>query len=703
MNKIKLCGIAFGGVLIVPSAALAEDPIVELGAVEVVSAMRSDVAVDDTPRSVSVVDARTISERPAAAGVQALLTEVPGIHFARTGGLGGQIVMRGFNSNSMRSIITVDGDRYRGRSTLEFNMFDPNGIERIEVIRGPASALYGADAMNGVVNIVTRRARVDREQPFSLTPRLRAVEWSSVNDMFGARVELAGGGQGFDVMIGAHSRTADDYRTPRGDAENSDYRMRGVDFNIGFSPTTESRWELSGRYQSVDTGRAGGLGAAPGAPLMEVSERPIIERYLRAGYEGRNFGALADRIDASLYVRQFETDIYAYNRSNAAVTAHVHTRVYTPTVWGGHLIAMKAVGDHLLSYGADFFNEDFAGRNVRTVRTNSSTGATISDTGWVHADRRSEQTNIGMFVSDDWQLNERWNLSGALRADVVRVKIGGALPQESAAQTAAFGDDPGNTDTALTGSLGAVYKVDPVWSLVANLSRGFRAPSGTELTITSTAGTITTLPSPDLEPEYSNTVELGARWNAASHRGSVTMYRSEYSDLITTAVIDPTLRQRRNVSEASISGLELEGVSSIGRQWRVAYTLTATRGTDKASGNPLPGIAPLAARLALRYTEPQWYVEGAARGFKGKTRIDPTQEREGRSYAIFDLYAGVQLDHWMGERWRGWKLVAGVENIFDREGRNPAVGESLAYPWGLIGNPLLEPGRGVAIKLSSEF
>jgi hemoglobin/transferrin/lactoferrin receptor protein len=699
-NLSRHVALALGLLAALPVQAEEEQT---LPAVEIVSATRSGGTMEDSPRSVSVVSQETLSERPGMNGIQAALEEVPGIQFARSGGLGGQIVVRGFNSNHSRSILTVDGDRYRGRSTLEFNMFDPDSIERIEIIRGPASALYGADAMNGVINIVSRRAKIDPDQPFTLAPHLRALEYASINDMWGGRVELAGGGQGFDVLIGAHSRAANDYDTPIGIARNSEYKSNGLDFNIGFRPNHDSRWELSGRYQDVTTGRAGGLGAAPGMPIQEVTEDPIIERYLRLGYQGRHFGALADTLDATLYVRRFSTDIYQANRSNPAVTAAPHLKVYTPTVWGGHLVAMKGIGDHLLSYGADFFREDFAGRDRQITRLNPATGAVIGQTDWEHIDRHSWQTNIGAFITDEWQAGERWILSGALRYDWIKVRIGGPADGETPTQTAEFGAHPGNRETALTGSLGAVYKFAPVWSLTANLSRGFRTPSGNELTITSTAGTLTTLPTPNLKPEINNTLELGLRWNAAAHHGSLTAYQSRYSDLITTVVLSPTLRQRLNVADAVIRGLELEGQSELGRYLRLNYMLTATRGTDKSAGEPLPGIAPLSARLALRYQESHWYLEGVARGYKGKYRIDRTQERKGSSYAMLDFYAGGKLERFLGEKWRGWKVVVGVENLFDRPGRNPTVAEDIAYPRGSVGNPLAEPGRNFVVKLSSDY
>lgn len=194
-------------------AIAAQNQAVELPAVAV-TASRSAVSIEDSPRTITVIGPQQVREYLNAGGIQRLFDEVPGIEYARSGGLGGQLVMRGQNSRSGRTVLAIDGDRHRGRSTLEFNLLDPNAIERIEIIRGPASALYGSDAMSGVVNIITRRANVEKGQDFSLAPRLRAAEWSSNGDMYGLRGELVGGGNGFDVLVGVNQRTANDYDSP---------------------------------------------------------------------------------------------------------------------------------------------------------------------------------------------------------------------------------------------------------------------------------------------------------------------------------------------------------------------------------------------------------------------------------------------------------------------------------------------------------
>lgn len=671
-----------------------------------VSANRSSALIEDSSRAIDVVEPRRLDEAAGVSGIQRLLAETPGIEFARSGGLGGQISLRGFNSNLTRSVLLLDGDRYRGRSTLEFNMFDPNAIERIEVIRGAASALYGADAMNGIVNVVSRRAKVDPAQPFALSARLRAVDYSSVDNMLGGRAELVGGGNGFDVLVGAHARSADDYRTPLGRALNSNFESRGLDFNVGFRPDALSRIELSGRYQVTTTGRAGGLGAAPGAPWQEVREDPIEERYLRLGYERRQLGPLADRIEATLYNRRFDTDIYQVNRTNPTVTAATHLQVYTPVVWGGHVTAFKSLGNHLLSYGGDFFDEDFVGRVGQTTRLSPATNAVIGSTVPAYMERRSHTTEIGMFINDDWTVSDRLSLAGTLRADRVRTKIGTTpLAGESAVLQQTFAQVGENvTNSAVTGNLGAIWKVTPRLHLTGNVGRGFRAPSGQERTLTGAAGTIVTLPSPDLRSETSTTIEAGVRWRGAGFGTRVTAYRTRYSDLIVLSPLSATLYQRRNVGSAEIEGLEAQGDWQFAPGWRAGFVLTATRGTDLTTGVPLIEIAPLTSRLSLRYDDRGgWYGEGVVRAYKGKSRIDPAQERATAGYGIVDLYAGIDVDRLAGGGWKGWRVIAGVENLLNKAGRNPSVAQNMSFPQGLVGNPLVEPGRSLVVRLAASY
>src|SRR5882724_2419738 len=165
-----------------------------------VTAERFERQIDLTPQSVTVMDAQELHARPLS-NVQTMLDDAPGISLQRSGALDSQIVVRGLSSNDSRIVLFIDGDRFRGRNFLEYSLLDPNEIERIEVIRGPAASLYGSDAMNGLVNVITRRAKGDVTQSFSLTPQLYSLGYSSTNNLAAGRIELQGLGNKFDMLI----------------------------------------------------------------------------------------------------------------------------------------------------------------------------------------------------------------------------------------------------------------------------------------------------------------------------------------------------------------------------------------------------------------------------------------------------------------------------------------------------------------------
>src|SRR3954453_3982599 len=114
-----------------------------------VTGTRFERPIDLTPQSISVLPSEEIHTRPLG-NVQSLLGDVPGVWFSPPGAGDGQVVIRGFSSGASRQVLFIDGDRFRGRVSLEYSFLDPNEIDRLEIIRGPAAALYGADAMNGV-------------------------------------------------------------------------------------------------------------------------------------------------------------------------------------------------------------------------------------------------------------------------------------------------------------------------------------------------------------------------------------------------------------------------------------------------------------------------------------------------------------------------------------------------------------------------
>ncbi|EOZ2160496.1 TonB-dependent receptor [Campylobacter coli] len=636
-------------------------------------------------RSVSVVSQKDILSKGGSGGVQGLLESVPGIMYSRSGGVGGQLSVRGMNSNNSRSIIAIDGVRVTGRSTLELNMIDPNSLEGIEVIRGSASSLYGSNAINGVINFKTRRYEGDVNQPFKMDAKIRALEFNSVNAGFGGRAELLGGGDGWDVLFGIHGRKGDDFRTPEGIAKNSKYQSYGTDFNIGYT-MDNIRYYTQGKFQKINTYNAGGIHAKPGSYYGIVrNEDPMYEYYIRGGVEVYDL-KIADKMDAYLYWRHYDTDLWIDRRSIGE--SFIHQFVHNTNQVGGALNFNKEIDRHSLGYGLSVLSA-ISPTPTKQINQISNQEVTTS--------RSTIDTEIAAYIKDDYRLNDNWILSSSLRYDYIITQIGSnKFTNETQDMTDFLNSHKKKTSGALTGSIGALYYINDKIALIGNVSQNFKSPGTTGLFPSATSEA-----NHDLKPEYAQTYEIGGRYQEGNNYGSLVFFRTDYTDMIQNTNIGGGKVQARNIGKAYIQGIEFESHHRIMENWLVDIVAAYNYGQDKTADKPLAYIAPLYGNLALGYEFNWGYIKWIQKAYLGKNRIDSTQERETSSYTITDINVGVDLKHFNKE-WKDMQLTFGVENLFNQKGRNPTTAEDIAYARALT-NPLLEPGINAFVKFAYKY
>jgi hemoglobin/transferrin/lactoferrin receptor protein len=683
------------------SEPAADEPSVPVAEEEItVTATRFERPIDLTPQSVSVLSSEEIHNRPLWS-MQSMLEDVPGISYQRSGALDGQLVVRGLSSNDSRTVLFIDGDRFRGRPSLEHSFIDPNEIERVEIIRGPASALYGADAMAGVVNVITRRAEGDpRQSLFTLKPRLYSFGFSSTNQLAATRLELAGVGNGFDVMIGANYRTAGNYSTPRGELSNSDFTTRSMNIRAGYSPTATRRFEIIAKAADVETGSAG----RPGPPLVVTRQVPLQERSARVGFTQTQVASWLQDIEASFYIRDANTIIRSDTRTAANGNVELRdTWVIGPVVTGGKLLARSIVGKNILTYGVDAYREDVPPFEDE-VRVFNRTGTQTLFSPRAKRIRAVVQTNVGALAHYDWDPSSRWTVSLGGRYDVVKTDIE-AKPalNEDPALTAAFSRNLEARDNALTGSAGLIFRPLPTLHLVGNISTAFRTPTTFDKSGSGTVGALTTLPNAELNPESSVNYEAGVRLRLKAVEANLTAFRSDYKDLLQFVFLNPTTRQRLNVGRAKIEGFELDGsyVMTDRLGWR--FNASNVRATNTITNNPLPNVPPLNGMLALRHSWPgtSYWLEVADRWSRDKTRIDRTQERPTDSYQVLSIYGGADLGRFSSAL-TAYRITVGIDNLTDEEYVLPGTRELVGFPV-TASNPLMEPGRSLTINITAGF
>ena len=451
---------------------------------------------------------------------------------------------------------------------------------------------------------------------------------------------------------------------------------------------------------SDDAGRAN----APGAPLVITREDPLKERYFRLGYTQSQVAPWLQDMEASLYAR----NLHSILRSVTATAAngsveYRNTWVRGPLETGGKLLARSVIGNNVLAYGVDFYNED-APSFEDDVRVVNKAGATTSLDPRAKRVRDARQTVAGALVHYDWDPSARWTVSLGGRYDFVQTDIDKTpAPGESPALSAAFARNLTARDNALTGSAGLIFRPLPMLHLVANVSNAFRAPTTGDKSGSGVVGTLNTLPNAELKPESSVNYEGGARLRLQTFNLNLTAFRSDYKDLIQFQFLDPSTRVRVNLGRARVEGFELDGAYQMTRSLGWRFNAANARGTNTITGVPLSYVPPLNGLLALRNTWPgagKW-LEATVRWSQDKTRIDKTQERPTDGYQVFGVYGGMDLARF-APRLKSYRLTVGIDNLTDKAYTSPATRELIGFPRSAT-NPVLEPGRSLTVNVVAGF
>jgi hemoglobin/transferrin/lactoferrin receptor protein len=269
----------------------------------------------------------------------------------------------------------------------------------------------------------------------------------------------------------------------------------------------------------------------------------------------------------------------------------------------------------------------------------------------------------------------------------------------------AYDSDNENTDTPVTGSLGAIYRPWKSLHFTANVGKAFRAPGTFESFGSSRQGAGFLVPNPALQSEQALVYEIGARVRLPKLNANLTVFDNDYTNLIVTrpvVFLGTNSTQRQNVGAARMRGVEVDAAWKFADRWQTSMNAAWLRGTDQVTNRPLPYIPPLNGQFALRYNGPTgYYVEGVAKWSVRKTRINPTQERETAGFAVLNLYAGADLRK-LSPGLPKMRLIVGIENVFNKTYRQPTTVENINFARSNT-NPLLEPGRALSISLNSTF
>ncbi|WP_165857249.1 ligand-gated channel protein [Marinobacter sp. JSM 1782161] len=597
----------------------------------VVTAAGFEQDVTDAPASITVIDSEKLNSG-SYEDITDALRDVPGVIVTGggAGDNGADISMRGMGASY--TLLLVDGKRQGSRESrpngsagFEQDWLPPlASIERIEVVRGPMSTLYGSDAIGGVINVITRK--VPREWTGN-------VEISTIyqEDQDSGNVQQANfniGGALVEDLVGLqvygrqYSREEDEIINGY---EEKD--LQSATARLSFTPTQDQDFVLeAGVTDQRRRSNVGVSGQADGCRGgCTDSDNKHIRRYYSLSHTGRWAIGTSDS-----YVQREETE----NQSREITI--------TNTVAKTSLVVPLA--NHTATVGADFEKEELE----------DQTSNQISDRTEIDNERWA------VFAEDEWQMTDSFALTGGVRMD-----------------------DDENYGSNISPRLYGVWRFAEAWTLKGGVSTGYRAPSLREITPdwgqTSRGGNV--YGNPDLEPETSLNKEIGLHYNdfATGLNGSVTVFHNDFDDKITRVACPQTIcdagpnqfgsdpTYRINVDEAVTQGVEV----SLGApltdtlEANVSYTYTdSEQKSGEYEGEPLTQLPKHLATLGLDWEASNRVKPWLRVTYRGEESNPTTGPSQSSTIAPSYTFVDSGLTFAVTEQ---ATIKAGVYNLFDED------------------------------------
>jgi iron complex outermembrane receptor protein len=630
--------------------ARAEDPTLVRETREVsVTATRGERNLLDVPANVSVID-RAAIERTGATSVPELLRREAGVFVTNTTtnpeGFG--LEARGFQNgggNGCRTLVLVDGRRANEPDTgcADWTFIPLENVERIEVVRGTGSAIYGDNAIGGVIQIFTRKPSEGTRASLGLGGGSYDTEHAdaAASTAFGAL--SVGLFAAYDDTEGFRNEP-DETTLGDGFSGSSHYNAKRVQADLGYDLDDLGRVGLAGGYASTERSR-------PGALFTEYADRdgenggPNFDQ----GRERERFvqGVIELNLPAEISLRA--VPFYRRARSRNAFESPFFA-------FGSR--DRQIMGGLDLQLSRDFELARLPVRLIGGVEVRGEDFDTTSTFASNEADRRV----LGVFTQAELTLAEAWLLSAGVRYDDSDLEgvLSAPLP-ECPALRCDFDDEEWSPRVALTWRFadpGAVY---------ASYSEGFRFPNLNEA-----FGSYGFAPA--LKPERSKGFELGAKWSGERWRGNAAFYQMRVDDEIFFDPLAPNPLNpffdgiNTNVDEVRHRGAELSASYQV-LEWLelyAAYTFDDVEVREDSrvafEGEQLPITPKHRGNVGVRATLPLGFEASVHASYVGERRLVNDVEPPADflpSYATYDARVA----------WRR-ELADGVALLLEANGRN---------------------------------
>ncbi len=611
--------------------------------------------VEEALQPTNVVSQQEL-DRQLVATVGATLQNEPGVSVTSQGPATSRPVVRGLGGD--RIIMLEDGVRAGDLSSSTTDhavAIDPLTATQLEVVRGPATLLYGSNALGGVVNVIRQ------EIPTSLVDRTHGVvtlQGATVNDGLTAGALVSSRVAGAALRLEGSVRDAGDLRTPAGRLSNSGLRTYNAAGGLGWV----EGW-----------GHVGGAGrffqSRYGIPPDPEGGHPegveiAMERWVARGQAERHWA------DGLLSSAKLDASYTRYHHQEIEAGGEIGTEFGLLTAQTDGLVRHRDLGPFI--EGAAGFRAQWRDYAAAGSQGNPPTN------DYVLSGFLLEEVEVGAL-----------RVQAGARYDWHRV-VPHPLEPDDAVRARTFG--------AISGSIGGLYEIGRGVRVGASVARAFRAPDLTELYSEGPHLAVyrDERGNPDLEEEIGVGMDAFVRLTRDRVQAEAAVFRNQIDNYIyaentgTPSPRDPSINIYRYVGgDALLTGAEGSITVNPIRYLVAEGTVSYVRAELRTTGESLPQIPPLNGRVALRVDTPRWFGGVGVRVAAEQDRVAELEEPT-EGFRVFDATMGAQFTA-LGQF---HTVTLRIDNLLDEEYREHLSALKTIMP---------EPGRSVALLYRLTF
>lgn len=629
----------------------------------VVTANRYEKNIFETNIPVNVVGHENVWQKGITT-VGDLISDQAGVSYTSVGPWSQKIVIRGLVGTHVLTL--VDGLRVNSFRSYGSHapLVDAAQIEKVEIIRGPASILYGSEAVAGVVNYITKKP--DFSDSGLKISSSAGVQYNTVNNQHNEQLTLSGGMRNLTFLLGVNNRQADDVDTPDGKLKNTAFSGYTIDGKIGYRVNPHHRFQIGtqiDRFKDV------------GVPINPYASHANFKKYNRdlitfsykfsspqKKWSGTKLNAFYQQGE-----RLFDAFLYQIPKGalfvNQVLTAHRNVDSYGVTLQNN----FNLFKNNLLIVGLDGFAEFDDTERFADPEIYNAAGDLVKNppTDLTPPTPNSNRKGVAVFLEDEYAVNDKWNVNLGARFDQI-------ISQADATPNTLVETDLNKTDEDFSGNLGILFRLNNNIHFMANIGRAFKSPTLQERFFKGTAQVGYLYGNPELKSEVSLNLDGGVKWQTKRFSGELNFFSNQIDDFIVMKPIsvnaDTFLYD--NVGKAELYGGEIQIEYDITNLFSIFVKSSYTHGKDVNLNVPLPKVPPLTTIIGFRYEQPQgnYWIEINSRIVDTQDRV-AENEPETPGYTLFNFSSGYNLQEIIGKGFPLY-LTFNVHNIPDRSYRD---------------------------------